>query len=260
MTKACEHAVKQMLVLAAMFCWASAASAQEVVQQSPVPSPGVAKPPGPPPPLPRPPVQGKPNADAPAVEKIGPGLFRLGDIQINKKEHSISLPAVVNMDKGMLEYLLVRTGGKTHESLFRTGIEPVELQVALLLLGLEGTDRPLARQGDPETPKGNPVEVSVTYHKDGKIMTVKPEVWVAKKVDDKLTEGGSLEWVFTGSLVHNKRFMAQVEGSIIALYHDPVAMIDNATPGGESDRIWYVKTGSIPPIGTPLTLTIRAKK
>jgi len=70
----------------------------------------------------------------------------------------------------------------------------------------------------------------------------------------------SLDWLYTGSIVVNGRFIAQSEGSIAALYHDPVAMIDNASAGGESDKVWFVKEGAAPPVGTPVTVTIRAKK
>jgi hypothetical protein len=53
--------------------------------------------------------------------------------------------------------------------------------------------------------------------------------------------------------------MAQAEGSIIAIYHDPSALFDNASPGGESDRVWFVKEDAVPPVGTPVTLTISVR-
>jgi hypothetical protein len=194
------------------------------------------------------------------VQKIGPGLFGLGDIQINKPSKSISLPATVNMNKGLLEYLLVRTGGKTHESLFRTTVDPTQLQLAMLLVGAEGTDRPLSRQGDPSVPKGDPVEITVNYLKDGKVVPLQPESWVVKREGETLSMGTPLNWVFTGSKFSNGRFMAEMEGSIIAIYHDPVALFDNASSGGESDRVWFVNEAAVPPVGTPVTLTIRIKK
>lgn len=212
----------------------------------------------PPPPLPLTP--GQPKGDSAVLEKVGPGLFRLGEITISKDAGSVSLPAVVNQGKGALEYLLVRKGGKTHESLLRTDVDPAALQVALLLIGLEGTDRPLARQGDPDAPRGNPVEVTLSYQDDPGRGRVHPEQWVTRNPAGaaRLKEG-DLSWVFTGSVIRNERFLAQVEGSIIALYHDPAAMIDNASPGGESDRVWAVREGALPPVGTPVTVTIQAR-
>jgi hypothetical protein len=221
---------------------------------------------GPPPgitPLPgMPPLQKPPDARAiatPAIETIGPGIYRMGEIIINKNSQTISFPALVNMDKGLLEYLLVRTGGKTHESLLRTHVQPVDLQLAFLLLGLEGTDRPLRLQGDPEKPRGDPVEIRLIMNRDGKDINIKPETWLTKRVDNASQGIETLDWVFTGSFIYEKRFMAQAEGSLVALYHDPVVLIDNASPGGESDKIWFVKEGTVPAVGTPVTVTIMKK-
>ena len=188
-------------------------------------------------------------------------MFRIGDIKINKKQRTISFPAEVNMSRGLLEYVLVRIGGKTHESLLRTLCEPYNLQIALLLLGFEGTDRPLAFQGDPGIPRGEPVDLIIEYiASDGKPVILHPEQWLEIRNDSRKNDAQRLEWRYTGSIAVNGRFLAQSDGSIIALYHDPVAMIDNASPGGESDKIWFVKEDALPPVGTPVTVTVKAKK
>jgi hypothetical protein len=246
-------------VMLIICCWMSVSEAQEVVKPPASTPQPVRRPVPPPPPVPGAVMPGKAQLALPAVEKIGPGQYRLGEIQINKNSKSIYLPAVVNMNKGLLEYLLVKSGGKTHESLFRTTIDPVQLQIALLLIGLEGTDHPLSRQGAPEIPKGNPVEIYINYLKNGRMTPIKPESWIARKSDDKMVNCTALEWMFTGSVIRNGRFLAQAEGSIIAIYHDPVALIDNASPGGESDKVWFVKEGDVPSVGTPVTLEIRVK-
>jgi hypothetical protein len=44
----------------------------------------------------------------------------------------------------------------------------------------------------------------------------------------------------------------------VAIYHDPAALIDNTTPGGESDEIWFVKEGAVPQAGTLVTVIIKA--
>ncbi len=199
------------------------------------------------------------------VEKVSPGVFRLGDIKIYKETRSIAFPGNVNMDKGLLEYILVKSSGKTHESLFRTDVEPYHLQIAFLLLGFEGTDRPITAQGSEEKPKGDPVEITIDYMKrdgdavGGRNVRIKTEEWVVKKINNSIKDVGKLDWVYTGSVVIQGQFIAQSGGSIIAIYHDPAALIDNASPGGESDEIWFVKEGSVPPVGTPVTVTIKAK-
>lgn len=198
---------------------------------------------------------------SPAIEKVSPGVFRLGTVTINKHERSITFPAQINMDKGLLEYLLVRGSGKTHESLLRTEVEPYHLQIAFLLLGFEPTSGPLAFQGAAEKPQGKPVEILVRHRdKGGREVELNAHEWIAIKEEETLKPSGKIDWVYTGSIVLEGRFLAQNEGSIIATYHDPVAMIDNASKGGESDMIWFVREESVPPVGTPVTVTVRAIK
>lgn len=192
------------------------------------------------------------------IKKIAPGIFRLGEIQIHKKAHSITFPAQINMDKGLIEYLLVKSSGKTHESLLRTDIDPYYLNIAFLLLGFEGTYQPLVEQGASETPQGEAVEIIIIYREGNKNKKVAIETLIVKKVGEK-SEHVSMTWVYTGSKIVQGRFLAQSEGSIVAVYHDPAALIDNTTPGGESDEIWFVKEGVVPEAGTSVTVVIKAK-
>lgn len=194
-------------------------------------------------------------------ERVGSGKYRIGDIILDKAEKSVSFPAALNMNKGLLEYLLVRRGGKTHESLLRTDVEPYNLQLACLLVGLEGTDAPLAFQGDPAKPRGEAVEILIkTQGTDGKEVSLRPESWLIQTAGEDKRDVPLLNWVYTGSLIHDGRFAAQAGGSIVALFHDPGAMFDNASPGGESDKIWFVKTEALPAVGTPVTVTIRSRR
>ena len=237
--------------------------AQESVPAPPLPPAApVLVPPAPGPVPPPPPVSAemldRHTLRVSPVERTAPGQYRIGDILVNAAEKSVTFPAEISMEKGLLEYLLVRTGGKTYESLLRTGIEPYNLQVACLLVGLVGTDRPLGFQGDPAVPRGDPVEIILRPGtSNGRI---KPEQWLMQTINGENRETPPLHWVFTGSLVRNGRLASQVEGSLVAIFHDPIAMIDNATPGGESDTIWFVKEGAVPPVGTPVSVTIKPVK
>jgi hypothetical protein len=257
-------AILPLAVMATAISWQVDAMADQPAQPVPIAAPVVVPataqmPLRMPPPVPFAPRPGKIQPDLPIFQKIGPGVFSLGDLQINKPARTVHLPAQVNMSKGLLEYLLVRNGGKMHESLFRTHIDPTQLQLAMLLLGAEGTDQPLSRQGDQDKPKGNPVEITVSYLKDGRMTPLKPESWISRKNDDQMADSEPLHWMFTGSTVSNGKFMAQADGSIIAIYRDPAALIDNASSGGENDRVWYVNERNTPPVGTPVTLTITLK-
>ncbi len=193
------------------------------------------------------------------IEKVGPGVFRIGEIQIHKRARSVTFPAQVNMDKGLLEYLLVRSSGKTHESLLRTQVEPYYLNIAFLLVGFEGTDKPLAEQGAHETPTGEPVDITLIYRDGKKNRKVTAELWLEKREGGK-KESPPMDWRYTGSMVMQGTFMAQVDGSIVSIYHDPAALIDHATPGGENDEIWFVRKGIVPAAGTPVTVIVRGRR
>ncbi len=190
----------------------------------------------------------------PGVKYVEPGVFSLGEIIIRTKQNTVEFPAVVNMDKGLLEYIIVGDPGKTHESLLRTDIQPFSLQVALLLLGLEGTSEPLSEQGDPRTPQGDKIRMYVKWEKEGKEMKCPVERLIKNKNSGK--EMGDTKFVFTGSKVEKGIFVAQLEQSIAALFHDPLAMIDNPHPDGVSDEVWFVNEETTPAVGTPMTVVI----
>jgi len=196
----------------------------------------------------------------PPIEKTASGEYRLGEIRVNKAERSITFPAQVNMDRGLLEYLIVHRKGKTHESLLRTHVDPYNLQIAFLLLGFEGAEQRLAMQGDPATPKGEPVRITISTNSGPTTAVIPAEHWLVNKLGDDVKDVEPMNWVFSGSYVDDGRFMSQETGSIAAIWHDPVALIDNASPGGESNRIWFVKQGTVPPVGTPVEVTIKPAK
>jgi hypothetical protein len=209
-------------------------------------------------PAPLPPLNDSSNIMASPIEMVSPGIFEIGEIRINKEKKEISFPVVVNMDTDshILEYLLVENSGKLHESLLRTDVSPYALQVSLLLLGLEGSLNPFAEQGDPRKPEGDRVSIHVTWQAGSQTKTAMVEEWLAlgkKKVKD-------VPWVFTGSVISNGMFLAQMEKSIIALYHDPIAILDHQLEEGASDEVWFVNVDNIPPAGTKVSLVIGKKK
>jgi hypothetical protein len=197
------------------------------------------------------------NASAPIVRMITPGLFEIGGVRLDKREGMVEFEAEINMDKGLLEYLIVGNGGKTHESLLRTQIEPYNLQLAMLMIGLEGTMNPLSAQGDSRLPTGDSVTIWIKWENNGKIENLQVDKWVTNKNAGNAPT--PMNWVFTGSTISNGMFMAQVEKSIAAIYHDPIALIDNTSKEGASDEIWFVNEKEVPPVGTKVTVTIRKK-
>ncbi len=196
------------------------------------------------------------KADIPMIRKLSDGKFQIDNIVVSKPEGSVSAPGVVNMDEGLIEYLACGPAGKLHESVLRVDVKPYYLQIALLLLGLEPGDKPLEYQGADEVPEGDPVEILVSWENvDGKKVECRAEelVWnVSTKKPMKRTN-----WVFAGSKIMDGRFMAQIEQSIAATFHDPFSIIDHPLPTGADDTVYVVNMDRVPPRDTPVVFTVK---
>ena len=202
----------------------------------------------------------------PVVKEIAPGIVEVGAVRLDKKLRTVTFPAALNMDDGLIEYLIVTTYGKTHESLLRTEIEPYHLQVAMLLLGAKpAPPQPLASAppGGPisaeqlahmEEVKGDPVSIEVSWTQDGRPRKKRIEELVLNlKTKSTMSRG---EFTFNGSRVWEGTFIAQREGSIVSTIIDPDAMINNPRPGHEDDEIWQIIPKGLPPTKTPVTVII----
>jgi hypothetical protein len=201
------------------------------------------------------------KADAPETAE---GPFTIGKITVDKKAASIRFPAAVNMTEGAVEYLLVTDKGKTHESLLSTAVSPFQLHVAMLLLGVQATKEIDALPPDQLTAsslkaapelKGDKVEILIAWKADEARQEVRAEEWINSRLaKGPMTTG---PWIYTGSAIYQKRFLAQEEGSIVALVKDPAALVNNPRPGHDDDSVWSVRKEKIPANGTPVEVTFR---
>ena len=70
----------------------------------------------------------------PQVVKLDENRYLIGKVTLDKRTREIRIPARINMDKGLLEFLLVLDKGKVHESLLITDASPIHLNIAFMLL------------------------------------------------------------------------------------------------------------------------------
>ena len=203
------------------------------------------------------------------VREIAPSVFQIGSVRLDKRQRTINFPAALNMDEGLIEYLIVTASGKTHESLLQTDVEPYQLHVAMLLLGAKGapaqplTNAPVGGpiKGDQLTGglapplRGEPVSVEVRWTADGleKIFRIEELVLDLKK-QVPMSRG---VFTFNGSRLWEGRFIAQRDGSIVSLIPDEDALFNNPRPGREDDSNWQIIPKDLPPRGTPVQITIR---
>lgn len=199
--------------------------------------------------------QGESNASPPsgtnaALRQISTNVFELGQVRLDKARRSITFPAVLNMNAGLAEYLLVTTSGKTHESLLRTDVPPLQIHLAMLLLGAKGA----GGQGFPtNTAKalpGEAIRIELTWTNQGKEVRVRAEETIRNREHGAAMTRGP--WTYTGSRLIEGLFIAQEVGSIVSLIEDPDALVNNPRPGRENDEIWEMKPAGLPEIETPV--------
>jgi hypothetical protein len=205
----------------------------------------------------------------PAIRELADGRWMVGSIVLNKEKRTAEFPAQVNMVDGLVEYVLVHSTGKTHESLLVTDVQPYHLQVAMLLLGAKGADHSKRTNAPPSGPVNNsdllskpqpPVPgtpMTIAFHSPNGgtngIYRGVNEFMYDRKKGMSMPSGN---WNFSGSVVWEGAFIAQIEGSIIALVTDVGAMFNSRLPNRDADSSWFVRTAEIPREKTPIIIRI----
>ena len=200
--------------------------------------------------------------------RLDDGSIQIGKVRLDPVKRTASFPALVNMNQGIIEYLLVSTLGKTHESLFRTEAEPFHIQTAMLLLGAKGAGKPALtnapaggqlsaeqiRAASAAPLLGERVNIAVGWSHGGKTNQCALEDFVLDAKAGVPMQRGP--FVFSGSQVFQGLFLAQQEGSIIAVITDPGAVFNNPRPGREDEDNWKIIPAALPPLDTPVQITI----
>ena len=231
------------------------------------------------------------------IKKLGGNEYSLDDIHFNSETGEVRFPARVNMTRDQIEYIIVTEKGKTHESLLSTKTSPFILNVVMLLCRYQASaeglivfveregpgggpgEAPGAGEGEepkekPKHPFGGPtepakkldeeererpnnlLEVFIRYKEDGEEKEVLLDDWIF----NSLTETSLKDqfWVYTGSdVLENGDFVAELEGSIFAIYVDRMAMFNNPIKGNDNDEIWVPNEKVMPAVDTPVEVIIR---
>ena len=203
-----------------------------------------------------------------AMEQTAPGVYRLGPVVIDKAAREVRFPAVVNQTAGPVEYLLVGKGGKTHESVLRTEVTPMQVQTAVLLLGVGKIAAAPGQAAPPPAaidsaylataplPEGKPVSLFLRWKDaDGQRVERRAEA----VVEDLRTDApaGEGPWLYNGSFFQEGRFQADAEKSFVALVTDPSALVNNPRADHNDDTAWTVTASRLPPADTPVEFVIQ---
>ncbi|HBC88642.1 MAG TPA: hypothetical protein DCZ94_16970 [Lentisphaeria bacterium] len=191
------------------------------------------------------------EAEKGVLQKLGGELLpdqniKIGDITILRREKEISFPGTVNMTSGDLEVLISMPHGRVHESLLGSKVDPMKLQIALLLLGAEnGT-----RTGGEKIKQGTVFNIDVKPE-GGKRIPV--ENWLSNKQTSKPMD--RLGWVFVGSsFSHDMLCLAKEEGNIVNIWSFGNTILDNPASTGENDDFIVVNPNTVGKYQSPVTI------
>ena len=177
-------------------------------------------------------------------------IATLGAVQLDASTKTITATGWVNQTAGLIEVLACGLQGKVHESVFVLPLNPLDLQAALLLTGLQaGPPMPAVGEGPPH---GSPVDIFVDWLDGAETRTARAESFIWNIQTDSVLP--DTPWTFTGSMIKDGHFKAFTEESFIVSYWDPYAIINLPLPCGADDEILGVNTNIVPAYRTPITM------
>jgi hypothetical protein len=184
----------------------------------------------------------------------------------------VEVEAFVCLDDGWLEQVACSPDTREHEALLVIEARPSNLHAALLMAGFEpGTPGQWSYDDGAVAvtpPTGDTIEIHVRYQTDGRSVQEPIGAWIVGAQDNRPFPARA--WVFAGSLLAEnpgwmgpgEHYVADLTGSIIGLvtFGDEVIGFERVMADQEAvePTQWRVNTGYMPPIGTPVTVILRA--
>lgn len=195
------------------------------------------------------------------------GDVEIGKARVCRQDKSVHIPVYVNMEEGIIEYVLCLPSGKIHEALLLTDADPLHISVAMKLAGFTSFEKLFPEQDDnlnwkpfsppkPEDYASSRVHIELVWKKDGKEQR--------SDLSDLLLNAGtrtafpSNDWFYTNSYFFRGRYQASMRGDIIGVFADRGCLINYIGPNndGDNESGWIVNASRAIPSGTPATLII----
>lgn len=192
------------------------------------------------------------------VERLGPSLFRVGNIRVDTAKREISVTGHMNADVRVLEFAAnARAGLKAYETAMTLDTDAINFNLALVLIGLDRKNaRPAQRHFDPATVEGDPVAVTVEYNTPNGTERGPIELLLVDKESGAPVQKG--EWVYTGSVLFpDGRYAAEVDGVLIGFAHTPSSIIESVKGIAVGRYGTIAPNPKIPPT-TPITVRVSA--
>ena len=211
------------------------------------------------------------------------------------EKRCVDLEGTICLEKGLLELIACTKGSKEHESIVAVSAKAMHIHMGLLLLGANNGHPAMRKPVDEKKtrwvnvpPRGDSIDVFlVTTNKDGKLIE-KPisdfivrsservdEVDGAVIVAPNQTEkrGGEQEtrlphtFIFAGSHLRDngpgpRQYLADLSGNVISIasFGDELLCLPFHQTQENGALMWQVKPGTLPKVGTKITLRLRPRK
>ncbi len=197
------------------------------------------------------------DAEKRILEKIGGELLpdqniRIGNIIIHRREKEVSFPAqmcITDTGEYGIEVLIALKNGRLHEALLLTDIEPINLQLALFLIGAENGAR---LPGGKNIPQGSLMNIDIQPENGQRIPV---EKWLLDSGTGKQINREG--WVFVGSSYEQgMRCLAKEEGNVVNVLSMGNTILDNPADVGNLKHDVQVKEGTVPKRDSPVTVFI----
>jgi hypothetical protein len=203
----------------------------------------------------------------PAFEKLDEHRIRIGKVTVDHKKREVIVPAVVNMDAGLVEYILCLPNGKIHEALLVTEADPLHISLGMKALGFKSFEHffPLRNENmewlpfTPPTPEeyGKAyVQIKVRYREgDQEKESDLSDLVCNSKTKQTLSPD---QWLYTNSFFYMGAYQASRNGDAIGIFADRGCTINYIGDfnDGDNDTGWVVSSDHPMTPGTPAEIVI----
>jgi hypothetical protein len=196
-----------------------------------------------------------------SIEDLGSQRYRIGEIQIDKAAGMFKVPGRVLRDEPPLEFLVVTRGGsKSYESLLEVNSDAFQFNLACILIGLDASHAASNQYDLSEPVKGDPVEVTVSWLRDGKRVSVNGSELLLYGNPPQAV--ASRDWVYTGSVeLPDGSYLAALSGTLLGFMHRAESVIEHRDGIGLGNYGGVrVNRDLVPAVGSSIELTIRKLK
>ena len=177
----------------------------------------------------------------------------------------VHILAAVCLREGPLEVLLCKANTKEHEAILHVDLDARDIHTALIAAGAKpGTPVKFVPKYQPAT--GDIIRVTLTYHKDGKLITKPAQSWIQHMRTKKDMEH---DWVFAGSRFFKfpdepdrPPYYCANNGEVISIANFTDSMLDLPVMSSkEATELGYVANKErIPPLKTKVIVTLEVLK